>query len=212
MATNIFGRAFTTREKALVAVLVVIILASAYYFGVHQNIANAKAQNEATLIELEDEILVQSTQSTLLLRMQSELDQLGSLDNLPVVAVYDNVGNEPQELNAVLASTSSYKVTLSTPVKQGSTIRRAVDVSFSTANYESALSILEQLQNGSYYCQISDADLTAKVLANGSIESVNATLKVTFFETATGATNLNGVEEAASESNTSSTSATAAAS
>ena len=61
------------------------------------------------------------------------------------------------------------------------------------AGYNEALGIVQSLQNGTYRCDVTDFSLTGKMLADGSIESVSATLDVTYYETTKGATNLSGL-------------------
>lgn len=195
MAANRLSRAFSRREKIMVLILAVIAVIAFYYFAVVQTVASTTAANDAALADIEDQIAVQNVISEKYAKMEAELEGLGSLDQLPEVASYDNLSNELQELNGVLAAATSYDLSFTAPEVEGETIRRVVNVSFTTPNYGSALSIVEALQNGKYRCEIRDISLTSKILANGSIDSVTGTLKVTYYETTVGANNLNGLNE-----------------
>lgn len=196
---SIFKRSFSTIEKVLIAVLIVALLGAAYYFGVVKNVADTKAANEQALASLEDEIASQRSVNMLRTQMEAELGDLGSLSSLPVVATYDNVSNELAELNSILSKASAYDLKFSAPEKSGTTIRRVVSISFTTPNNESALNIIGELKNGPYRCEITDFSLTAKLLADGSVESVAGTMTVTYYETSIGAGNLNGVVEKTTE-------------
>lgn len=195
MATNILSRAFSKREKGLLLVLVFVLIAAVYYFGVVVNVQNTKTANEQEIASIQDDIAVQQRITELRTKMENELESLGSLSDLPQVAVYDNVSNEISELNGVLSSASDFDISFETPTLEGDTIRRNVKVSYTVPNYTEALSIVDKLQNGKYRCEVTNFNLTAKFLANGSIESVSGSLDITYYETAVGSNNLNGLQE-----------------
>lgn len=195
------SRAFTKREKIMLLVLAVILVAAAYYLFVIQSVANTKAANESQLQEVKGQIMVQEKITSMRSNMQGELDKMGDINNLPTIATYDNLSNELDELNTVLAKTSAYDLKLSQPTLQNETVRRVVTLTFTTPSYDAATAVLEAIQNGKYRCDITDFAMTGKMLANGSIESVSSTLTVTYFETTAGSTNKNGLVEDA-KSNT----------
>lgn len=197
MRTSILDRAFSTREKALILVLVIVLLVAAYYYFVVRNVAETQEANAAALEQVQSEIDAQLAVAQVRSKMQSELEKLGTLENLPEVAVYDNLRNELDELNKVLDQTSSYDIKFSTPEIDGKTVRRVVNITFSAPSYEESLSVVDQLQNGRYRCDVTDFSLTATLLADGSVKSVSANLKVTYFETVDGALSLNGLVEKA---------------
>ena len=126
-------------------------------------------------------------------RMENELAELGDVGKLPVVAAYDNIRNELDELNTLLSGVGTYDVKFSQPELDGELVRRPVTITYTVAGYNEALGIVQSLQNGTYRCDVTDFSLTGKMLADGSIESVSATLDVTYYETTKGATNLSGL-------------------
>lgn len=199
MANSRLSRPITRLEKVLFIVLAIVLIGTAYYFGVIKNVADTQAANQEALIDTKGNIAVQEEIASRRASMKNRLDELGSLAAVPEVASYDNFNNEIAELNTVLAQALSYDLSFSVPTRSGDTIRRVVDVSYTTENYESALSVIKALENGSYYCRITDFTLDAKLRVDGGIESVSGTVKVTFYETAVGATNLEGIEETKTE-------------
>ncbi|MEG1167372.1 MAG: type II secretion system protein GspM [Gordonibacter sp.] len=195
MANRLMSRAFTKREKIMLLVLAVVLVAASYYLFVVQNVANTKASNAAQLQEVQDQIAAQDTVAAMREKMQSELEKMGQVEKLPVIATYDNLRNELDQLNAALASTSSYDLKLTQPVLTGETVRRVVTLTFTTPSYDAATAVLEALQNGKYRCVITDFSMTGKMLADGTIESVSSTLNVTYYETIAGSANTNGLQD-----------------
>lgn len=192
---SILNRSFSTREKWLILVLVVLLVAACYYFLVVKNVADTMAANEQQLTEIQMQIDQQTALAAARNRMEAELAELGEEGTLPEVAVYDNIRSELDELNALLAHATTYDLKFGQPQLEGELVRRPVSVSFTTPDYQAALEVVRSLENGSYRCVISDFALTGKMLADGSVESVTATLNVTYFETTKGATNLGGLVE-----------------
>lgn len=190
---SILRRSFSSREKGLILVLVIVLLVACYYFLVVKNVADTLAANEEQMDEVQQQIDQQNAVAAARNRMQSELDALGEQRDLPEVAVYDNLRNELNELNALLSTATVYDLNFGQPERDGDLVRRAVAISFTVPDYQAALDIVRALENGSYRCQITDFALTGRMLADGSVSSVSATLDVTYFETTKGATNLNGL-------------------
>lgn len=193
---NMLNRSFSTREKVLMLVLAVLLVAACYYFLVIKNVADTKLENDLQLQEIQQQIDTQTALAMARTRMEGELEKLGDVGKLPVVATYDNIRNELDELNALLAGVGTYDVKFGQPELEGELVRRPVTITYTVPSYDAALGIVQSLQNGSYRCDITDFTLTGKMLADGSIESVNATLDVTYFETTRGASNLSGLAEA----------------
>lgn len=196
----LLNRSFSPREKVLVLILVLIALVAFYYFAVVQNVADTKVANAEIEAELEQKIAIETAQAVQYTTMQKELDALKVHGGtLPVVAVYDNVGNELDELNSVLASTSEYNVSFSPPTVSGETVRRPATLTYTVGNYDEAINIVSRLLNGTYRCEVTDFSFTAKTLSNGKAESVSATLNLVFYETTKGANNTNGLTEEPAE-------------
>ncbi|WP_139651325.1 hypothetical protein [Raoultibacter phocaeensis] len=195
MNKSILSRSFSTREKALILTLVVVLLVAAYYFLVVRNVAETRAANATAIEDVQTQIEVQKILAQGREKMQHELDELGTLANLPEVAVYDNLRNELDELNGILRFTTSYDLKFSTPELDGTTIRRPVNITFSVPTYAEALGIVDRLQNGAYRCDVTNFSFDATMTADGTVTNVNAVLEVTYFESPTGAESLNGLVE-----------------
>lgn len=192
---SVLNRSFSTREKVLLLVLAVVLVIGAYYFLVVKNVADTLTANQQQLEEIQIQIDAQNTIAQARSRMEAELAELGDGESLPEVAVYDNIRNELNELNALMASATSYDLTFDQPELEGSLVRRTVSVSFTVPTYRAALDVVKALENGSYKCLIEDFALNGKLLPDGSVESVSATMSVTYVETTNGSTNLGGLPE-----------------
>ena len=192
---SVLNRSFSTREKVLLLILAIVLVVGAYYFLVVKNVADTLAANQAELEEVQAQIDAQTALAQARTRMESELSELGDGQSLPEVAVYDNIRNELNELNGLMASATSYDLTFDQPRLDGDLVRRDVKVSFTVPDYRSALDMVSKLENGSYRCLINDFTLTGMLLADGSVDGVAATLDVTYLETTKGSANLSGLAE-----------------
>ncbi len=195
---SMLNRSFSTREKVLLLALAIVLVLAAYYFLVVKNVADTIAANQAELEDVQTQIDVQTALAAARGSMERELAELGDGESLPEVAAYDNIRNELNELNALMSSATTYDLTFEQPKLDGELVRRAVTVSFTAPDYRSALNVVNELGNGSYRCLIEDFTMNGKLLADGSVESVAATVKVTYLETANGATTMSGLEDSAS--------------
>ena len=76
-------------------------------------------------------------------------------------------------------------------------VRREVTVSFTVPDYAAALDVVRKLENGTYRCEITDFSVIGDMLADGTVDSVDAVLTVTYLETTNGAATTAGLVEKA---------------
>ena len=169
---SFLNRSFSGREKGLLLVLVVLLVGACYYFFVVKSVADTVAANEQQLEDIRLQVDQQTMLASVRQRMQAELDELGKQQPVPEVAVYDNLKNELDQINALMTSAITYDL-----------------------NYSAALDVVRALENGAYRCEIMNFSMTGKLLADGSVESVASTFNVTYLETTNGSTNLGGLVE-----------------
>ena len=196
MATKaILNREFTTREKVLILILVVLVIIALYYFLVVKGTADTVASSEAEQDDLTVQIMTQKTLLANREKMQSELDSLGDLSQVPTIASYDNFRAEFNELNNILSSAASYNVTFGTPTVSNATVRRTASITFTTGSYDSALDLIEKLRACSFRCLMTDFSLTPKLSSStGALESISGKVEMTIYETTVDATDLSGLE------------------
>ena len=73
---KIMSRDFTTREKIMLLVLTLILLAAGYYAVIDQPIRTAINEAKSQQDELNTELMLLQTKAASLSRMQSELDSI----------------------------------------------------------------------------------------------------------------------------------------
>ena len=191
---SVLNRSFSTSEKVLMLVLAVLLVVACYYFLVVKNVADTIAANEDRLADIEISINAQEMLAADRARMKAELEALGEDGTLPVVAVYDNIRNE---LNALMGGATTYNLSFAQPTVEDKLVRREVTVSFTVPDYAAALDVVRKLENGTYRCEITDFSVIGDMLADGTVDSVDAVLTVTYLETTNGAATTAGLVEKA---------------
>ncbi len=126
---SVLNRSFSTSEKVLMLVLAVLLVVACYYFLVVKNVADTIAANEDRLADIEISINAQEMLAADRARMKAELEALGEDGTLPVVAVYDNIRNELNELNALMGGATTYNLSFAQPTVEDKLVRREVTVS-----------------------------------------------------------------------------------
>ena len=189
---SVLNRSFSTSEKVLMLVLAVLLVVACYYFLVVKNVADTIAANEDRLAVNAQEMLAADRA-----RMKAELEALGEDGTLPVVAVYDNIRNELNELNALMGGATTYNLSFAQPTVEDKLVRREVTVSFTVPDYAAALDVVRKLENGTYRCEITDFSVNGDMLADGTVDGVDAVLTVTYLETTNGAATTAGLVEKA---------------
>jgi hypothetical protein len=195
MANKIMSRPFTTREKVLLLIMLVLLIGALYYFCVVKNVIESQADNTEKLTEITLQTKAQEALATEYAKKKQELDSMGPSGDLPLVAPYDNVKNELEELNSILGAATTQTLSFDNPTLEGSTVRRVVKINYTTPNYDAAFGIIESLQEGSYRCLVQDVSMNGRLLADGTVESVSTSLTVTFYETTRGAASTGGLED-----------------
>ena len=191
---SVLNRSFSTSEKVLMLVLAVLLVVACYYFLVVKNVADTIAANEDRLADIEISINAQEMLAADRARMKAELEALGEDGTLPVVAVYDNIRNE---LNELKGGATTYNLSFAQPTVEDKLVRREVTVSFTVPDYAAALDVVRKLENGTYRCEITDFSVIGDMLADGTVDSVDAVLTVTYLETTNGAATTAGLVEKA---------------
>lgn len=193
------SRKFTTREKVLLLVCAVLLLGILYYRVVWVETANIIAANDVTL--LEDEMLLEQMRATSKKQMVDEMAG-GTMEPTGEVAVYNNLQNEINELNSILASADTYNIGFFDATLDGTTVRRDVNITFHTGDYGSMKSTLQKLHDCQYRCLIQDMTVSTTARAEGGIQrngDINVSLKVTFYETTNNAETTIGLPEPETE-------------
>lgn len=182
---KIMSRDFTVREKIMLLVLTLILLAVGYYLVVDQPIRTAINEAKSQQEELSTEMMLLQTKAASLSRMQSELDSIEQGGSLGKMGSYNNSKAELDELNQLLQDANTYDISFSDVTRDGELIRRSFSLTFSASDYNKAADLVNSLCTGEWRCIVSDLRFVA---GDDNLEtgSVNVGITATFYETMQG--------------------------
>lgn len=196
---------FSRREKVLIIICLCLAVGIFYYFfavrGLNEQIAALDTQN------LEDEITLEQARAMNMAKMKRAIEEnTGKYKGK--VAVYNNLANEVDSVGSILEGSADQinSITWNDPTVTGKTVRRQVDLDFTSPNYDSMMNVLSALNTCQYRCILSDFQVqsVAENRADGTTDTrgvhdgarVRCTLTVTFFETTDGAASTEGLVQA----------------
>lgn len=183
-----WSREFSRREKLLLVILAVLLLLCAYYFFVQRPISAAISDSENESASLSADIEILSARQTRCASMSAELDALKAAGGAAAVPDYDNLQQLMGFLNSVFGSGTPYELNIQSveqPDSGESIVRRSMQMSFVSPSYYAARSIIEQLQQSPYCCQLGSMSITpadTSVSASLTGGAVKTSLTVTFYE------------------------------
>ncbi|MBR2698030.1 MAG: hypothetical protein IKE76_05500 [Clostridia bacterium] len=184
---KILSREFTTGEKVLILMLVLILLGLMYYYFVDMPVRNAIISDQAELDTLQSELDAVQNRLSYLTGIRKNLDELqGDNKNLGWMGSYNNSEAEVRFLNDVLATTMKYNISFANVTRDGNQIRRNFSLRFQTADYLEAQDVITRLLRGENRCLM--GDMKCNVDESGTV-TIDAT--ATFYETM-----VDGVEDA----------------
>ena len=177
-------RAFTQREKVLLLILTVMLLAMTYFKGFYQPLQVRSDEAQQAQANALDDLTLEQAKNQKMTAMQRELDDLKAQGVLPdaVVPEYDNVENVMVQLNSILTAAKDYQLTFSEVQDTGEGLmERPVQMTFTADSYAQAKRILDDLYHCWYRCALSDLSLSAQD-SIAQDNPVTVSLTVTFLE------------------------------
>lgn len=197
------SRDFTLREKILLIVFCLILLALAYYRFVYIPTSDAIDAARADRDASQTELLVALTKEAQMRKMKTELDDLGELQETSRMDSYNNSKAELSLLNSVLEAADDYSVSFASVTRDGDQIRRNFSLQFTTGSFDAAKQIVAHLAESEYRCLIGDMQYTKTLRRADEGEAtvggkwindfyyfdvINVSTTATFFETMYGGT------------------------
>ncbi len=180
------------REKALLLVFAVFLLAIIWYHFVFVASTNQKTELDSQIATVQTQQQIARKKIANMKSMQKTIDQCKAEGVKPkIIPEYDNIRLLTAELNSVLAATESYTISFPELNKGESYLERSVDIVYGCSSYEAAEEIVNTLANGSYPCSIgavsivdtsarTDGSSSTRGLVAGS--NVSVSLSVTYYE------------------------------
>ena len=192
---KVLSRSFSLKEKILLLLLSLILVALAYYQFVDQPVRSALAQAQAEADSLSMELTAVTAKLTTMRNMRAELDDVTAGGKASEMGSYNNSKAEIAMLNDVLSDALQYSITFANVTRSGDQIRRNFTLQLTADSYESMEQIINSINESHYRCLIGDLHCSAareKYVLDGNI-AVNAT--ATFYETMVGGTPDAGLPE-----------------
>ncbi len=170
-------RAFTTREKVLLLVLVVMILALGYFKLILEPVNDQI--DEYNALQLQEQIMIdqQSVRLMKMRQMEKLLEEMKQTGNYEAIPAYDNKNAVIVELHTVLAAADTYSLDFEDTSTADYILARPVTMRFSAATYADARRIIDQLNESDNFNLISDLTLDWDK-ENG----VSVNMRITYYE------------------------------
>ena len=175
---KVLSRDFTTKEKALILVLVLILLGLVYYRFVDQNVRDAVASSESEAQMLQTQLDTAQQRVMYLQGLQNKMDALKAEGKLSYMGSYNNSKAEVAFLNDILAQTQQYSIEFANVTRSGNQIRRSFTLRYQTPDYAAAQAVMKKLCAGDNRCLVGDVRCT--IADNGTVIMQQA---ATFYET-----------------------------
>ena len=181
---KVLSRDFTTKEKVLLLVLVLVLVGLVYYQFVFKPVTEGIERAESLKSDLEIELEAVNTRVAKLQKMQNEVDGITENGTLRAMPSYNNSKNVNKLLNDVLGD-MGYSIAFSDVTRSGDQVRRKISLQFTAPEYDSVKNVFSSLTGSEYRCLIEDVRCSSKdfTLADGE---VNVVATLTFFETMVG--------------------------
>ncbi len=177
------SREFTKREKILLLILAVILLAEVYYLLVHQRVerqlAEARERTEMAMVSYEIESAKAAKKQEMLKKIE-EATKDGSVQRLPD---YDNATNVVAYMNGVMESVEEYNLVFNDVEFRNYVAVRSINMSFSCQGYSSVKNIVTQLEDCPYYCEVTGLLISAAdEILDMEDEMVSVQMTAVFYE------------------------------
>ncbi len=177
------NKKLSAREIIMLVFLVVLITGVAYYMGFYTPLQEELASVENQCYSIDAQIANASSKIASMDTMQAELDEIFARpeNEITEIAPYDNKEVVLNQLNGILQRSEEYNLSFSDPaIQSNGTVRRNVSMSFRCADFDSAKSIIKDLNECQWRCLVSNLSISGQGdVMEGSVQ-VSAT--ITFFE------------------------------
>ncbi len=182
---SIFTREFSTREKALLVVLILIVVSALYYLFIFQPVTDSINNAESVAADLEIQLASLDAKVARIQKMQKSVEEYAN--NGHIVSIMPSYNAGKQELvflNSTLAASQDYYVGFTNITREGNQIRREFSLRFTVDSYSDAEDILNVLEHSDLRCLISDFTVKPveqdEMVEEGEVE---ASCVATFYET-----------------------------
>lgn len=178
---KLLTRDFTTREKVLLVILLVIIVTGAYYLFVYRTIDEQINSLSRTSQNYEDELIYATAKVQ---RIQAMSEQMNNDILRSYMPSYNSSKKELDFLHATLAETDDYLINFTYLTRNGDQINRGFSLDFTAFDYAQAKDIIKALEESEIRCLIGDYKINPDVKEEHLLSGkVRVSLNGSFYET-----------------------------
>ncbi len=190
------SRQFTTREKVLLLILALILLAELYYLLVHRRV-QTEIEDARTRIETATVFYdIESAKAVKKKEMKKKIQEAGKDGSIRPLPDYDNSANVVAYLNGVMASVEEYDLVFNEVEFSDYVAMRPLSMSFNCQGYPAVRNIVTQLENGPYYCEVTGLSMAADDGASDMTGGgVSVQMTAVFYEYVEAGTNIEDTDE-----------------
>lgn len=174
------NRELTKREKVLLLIFAVLLIAVGYYKLLLEPI-NSQIESYRSLTQEEQmQMETAQLQAVRMKQMETEIAQAKAAGIERTIPDYDNSAVLLPQLYQIMDSTIEYAMDFDEITFEGNIAARPVQIEFETANYQKARRVIDKLCTTGYAMQIED--MTIQEARTTDKRSVHTYLSITFFE------------------------------
>lgn len=177
------SRKFTTREKILLLVLALVLLAEVYYLFVHQKVQRDKAEARSRIETATVSYEIESERAAKKRDMLEKIQKAGKDSSVHPLPDYDNSTDVVAYLNGVMASAEEYNLVFNAVEFSNYVALRSINMSYSCLGYPAVRDIVGQLENGPYYCEVTGLSMSAENgISDITDKNVSVQMTAVFYE------------------------------
>ncbi|MCH3968034.1 MAG: hypothetical protein PHR15_08995 [Atopobiaceae bacterium] len=147
---------FSKREKVLIVLLALILIAMAWYELVFKGVQEQTSALEQQIADAQDTLTIDTAKVQQMTTMQKAVDSYEAAGSAAsTTPKYDNIKNVMSTLDTALSGTASYSLSFDDlDTTQAGVVRRGVSVSFGCDTYDAAKAVISTLADGPYTCSV----------------------------------------------------------
>ena len=175
------NRELTGREKVMLLILIVLVMALGYYKLIFEPINDQVAAYRDSTEQEQTELTTELVRAEQLKKMESAVAELRQRGDVKPIPAYDNSKALMVELHRILASAQEYSLDFSAgTTEEDYIVLRPISLSYTTATYTQSRAILDALSGSDYMNKISNLSIQTET---GRGESgVKTAMVITYFE------------------------------
>ena len=174
------NRELTKREKVLLLIFAVLLIAVGYYKLLLEPINNQIESYRSLTQEEQMQMDTAQLQAVRMQQMEAEIAQAKAAGIERTIPDYDNSAVLLPQLYQIMDSTIEYAMDFDEITFEGNIAARPVQIEFETANYQKARRVIDKLCTTGYAMQIED--MTIQEARTTDKRSVHTYLSITVFE------------------------------